>query len=72
MADLVVSFELNTAVLGHLTSAVQFGFISVTLIFAFLSLPDRFSPSKVFFWCALFGAVVNWAIVVEKILWKVY
>ena len=65
-ADLVVIFELDTAVLGHLTSAVQFKFISGTLIFAFLSLVDRFSPSKVFFWRALFGAVVNWASVIEQ------
>ena len=53
------TYGLEPYALGHLTSAVQFGFISGTLIFAFLSLADRFPPSKVFFICALFGAVFN-------------
>ncbi len=51
------SWEANS--LGNLTSAVQFGFILGTLGFAFLSLADRFSPSKLFFISATFGAVFN-------------
>ncbi len=56
---LAVSFSLNSSAIGHLTSAVQFGFISGTLIFAVLTVADRFSPSKVFFWSAVAGALFN-------------
>jgi len=59
MSDLVKDFHLNNAALGHLTSAVQFGFIVGTLLFALLTIADRFSPSKVFFISALFGALFN-------------
>lgn len=45
--------------LGHLTSAVQLGFIFGTLAFAILTISDRFSPSKVFLVCALAGAAFN-------------
>lgn len=65
MNDLLVTFNLEMTALGHLTSAVQFGFISGTLLFAFLSIADRFSPSKVFFFCALFGAVTNLGTILE-------
>ena len=59
MNDLVQAFNLPTNALGHLTSAVQFGFISGTLVFAFFTIADRFSPSKVFLVCALAGAFFN-------------
>ncbi len=59
MNDLVSNFNLNQNALGHLTSAVQFGFISGTLLFALLTIADRFSPSKVFFISALLGALFN-------------
>ncbi|TRO65259.1 MFS transporter [Christiangramia sabulilitoris] len=59
MPDLLMEFSLGAASLGHLTSAVQFGFILGTLSFAFFSIADRFSPSKVFFFCALLGAIFN-------------
>ena len=59
MSDLVLNFALPPEALGHLTSAVQLGFITGTLLFAFLRVADRFSPSKVFFFCALAGAVFN-------------
>lgn len=49
---------------GHLTSAVQFGFISGTLIFALLGLSDKFSPSKVFFFSSVLAALSNlWCLV---------
>ncbi len=60
MGDLVSSFGLSDGALGHLTSAVQFGFITGTLIFAILTIADRFSPSRVFFFCALAGALCNY------------
>ncbi|MGM5468765.1 MFS transporter [Flavobacteriaceae bacterium LMO-SS05] len=59
MSDLVGNFNLNDNALGHLTSAVQFGFIAGTLVFALLTIADRFSPSKVFFASALLGAICN-------------
>lgn len=59
MPDLVNTFGLQNNAVGHLTSAVQFGFIVGTLTFAILTIADRFSPSKVFFACALFGAAFN-------------
>ncbi|WP_432410349.1 MFS transporter [Rasiella sp. SM2506] len=59
LAQLTEAFQLPIEVLGYLTSAVQFGFILGTLIFALLTIADRFSPSKVFFICALFGATIN-------------
>ena len=55
----MVNFSLKSSALGHLTSAVQFGFIFGTLIFAILTIADRFSPSKVFLTCALLGSLFN-------------
>ncbi|NCG31011.1 MAG: MFS transporter [Bacteroidetes bacterium] len=59
MNDLVSNFQLAESALGHLTSAVQFGFISGTLLFPILTIADRFSPSKVFVISALAGALFN-------------
>lgn len=52
----------QTASLGHLTSAVQFGFICGTLLFAVSGLADRYSASRVFAICAVLGAVCNIAL----------
>lgn len=65
MNDLVSNFELNNSALGHLTSAVQIGFITGTLVFAIFTIADRFSPSKVFLFCALLGSLSN-----VGILWE--
>jgi len=45
--------------IGHLTSAVQFGFISGTFLIAFSGLADRFSASRIFAVCGLLGAAAN-------------
>ncbi|WP_034059151.1 MFS transporter [Lacinutrix jangbogonensis] len=63
--DLVTNFGLNSSALGHLSSAVQFGFIIGTLIFAIMTIADRFSPSKVFLISALLGALFNLGIIWE-------
>lgn len=63
MQDLVATFELSNSAVGHLTSAVQFGFIVGTFLFAILSIADRFSPSKVFLSCAILGAVFNLGVI---------
>ncbi|SDZ89787.1 Predicted arabinose efflux permease, MFS family [Flavobacterium gillisiae] len=65
MSDLVINFGLTESAIGHLTSAVQFGFILGTLVFAVLAIADRFSPSKVFLISALLGAVCNLGILWE-------
>ena len=65
MEDLIDYFDLGQGALGHLTSAVQLGFISGTLIFALLTVADRFPPSKVFFYSALIGAVFNLATILS-------
>ena len=64
--DLVLNFNLNISALGHLTSAVQFGFIIGTLGFAILTIADRFSPSKVFLISALLGSLFNLGIICES------
>lgn len=66
MDDLILSFQLTDTALGHLTSAVQLGFIAGTFIFALLSIADRFSPSKVFFLSALAGALFNLAMILNS------
>ena len=63
MSDLVLNFGLQESALGHLTSAVQFGFITGTLLFAILTIADRYSPSKVFLISALLGALFNLGII---------
>ncbi|PWJ59317.1 putative MFS family arabinose efflux permease [Dyadobacter jejuensis] len=63
--DLVHNFDLQEGALGHLTSAVQFGFIVGTLLFAILSIADRYSPSKVFLVSAVCGAVFNLGVIWE-------
>lgn len=61
--DLVQVFKLAPNVIGSLTSAIQFGFIIGTLCFAILTIADRFSPSRVFFMCAILGALFNACII---------
>jgi MFS family permease len=65
MPELKVIFLLEESALGQLTSILQFGFIIGTLIFAILSVADRYAPSKVFFLCALLGAICN-----ISLIWK--
>lgn len=59
LGNIQQDFQLGDTALGHLTSAVQLGFILGTLVFAILTVADRFSPSKVFFLCAVFGSLGN-------------
>ncbi len=59
LSELVANFDLRANALGNLTAAVQFGFITGTLVFALWTVTDRFSPSKVFLTSAIFGALGN-------------
>ena len=65
MSDLVINFGLTANAISNLTSAVQFGFILGTLVFAVLAIADRFSPSRVFLISALFGALFNAGLIWE-------
>lgn len=59
MTEMAVAKNLDEFFLVYLVSAVQFGFIIGTLVFAALSIADRYSPSLVFFFSALLSAFFN-------------
>ncbi len=59
LPDLQVRLGLPESALGHMTSAVQLGFIAGTLVFAVLAIADRYSPRATFLACALMGAGAN-------------
>jgi len=60
--DIARQFHLAPTFLGYLASAVQSGFIAGTLVFALLSIADRFSPVLVFLTSAILAAIFNLAI----------
>lgn len=64
---LIENGKLPASFLPHITSVVQFGFIIGTFLFAFLAIADRFSPSLVFFVCALLAALCNLTICIDGI-----
>lgn len=59
LPELERAWGLSREALGHVTSAVQSGFIAGTLVFAFLAIADRYSPRLVYLACALAGATAN-------------
>lgn len=70
--DLIQAFNLSDQAIGTLTSAVQFGFIIGTLVYAILALADRLPPSWVFFISAILGAFSNIGILAgEQSLWTI-
>lgn len=66
ISQLIDSFNLTDNALGHLTSAVNFGFIIGTLVYAVFNFADRFSPSRVFFISACMASVFNLACIIES------
>lgn len=50
---------LRPSIVASITSAVQFGFITGTLVFAIFSIPDRFSPVNVFLYSSLIASFFN-------------
>ncbi|WP_337180025.1 MFS transporter, partial [Hydrogenophaga borbori] len=56
MPDLQRELGWADSAVGTLTSALQFGFIAGTLVFALMAIADRFPPRLVFLVCALAGA----------------
>jgi MFS family permease len=65
MPDVISIFGLDPLFFATQTSAVQLGFISGTLLFALLSVADRFSPSRVFFLSAVAAAACNLGLLVS-------
>ena len=63
LPELKESLQLSQYAVSLVTSAVMLGFIVGTLVFAFFSLADRFSPVKLFFISSLLGALTNSAVV---------
>ena len=64
MDALISEFNLPLRTVGHLTSAVQLGFILGTLLFAIFAFADRYSPSNVFFLSAIAAALCNLGLVI--------
>jgi MFS family permease len=67
LPDLIKRFHLDPDFLAHLTSMVQFGFITGTFVFALLTIADRFPPSLVFFSCSLLAGLFNLGITINEI-----
>lgn len=59
LPELKQSLGLSQYAVSQVTSAVMIGFVAGTLVFAFFSLSDRFSPVKIFFISSLLGALTN-------------
>lgn len=59
LPDLQASYGFPDSALGHITAAVQLGFIAGTLVFAVLAVSDRYSPRATFLVCSLLGAACN-------------
>ncbi len=59
LPELKQTLHLSQYAVSQVTSAVMLGFIAGTLLFAFFSLADRFSPVKLFFISSLLGALTN-------------
>jgi len=76
MPDLQHQMGWPASAVGRLTSALQLGFIVGTLVFALLTIADRFSARRVFLFCALagalctFGALMRIASFTELLLWR--
>ena len=67
MPDIIKTLQLAPGALANLTSAVQFGFIMGTFIFALLAIADRFSPSRVFFTSAVIAGLINLVVIMPGI-----
>jgi MFS family permease len=64
LPDLTKHFHIESNNIAHFISAVQFGFIMGTFIFALSGIVDRFVATRIFFGCAILAALCNISIVV--------
>ena len=67
MPEIITNLHLESNFLAHITSAIQFGFITGTLTFAVLTIADRFSPSLVFLGSAVLASLFNLGISFDNI-----
>ncbi len=67
LPDIVQKFAIAPGFLANITSAVQFGFISGTLVFALFAVADRFSPSSVFFYSSIIAAICNLTLILPAV-----
>jgi MFS family permease len=67
ISDITNALHLEPQFLAHLTSAIQFGFITGTLVFALFTISDRFSPSLVFFISSILAGLFNLGISITNI-----
>lgn len=67
ISDIANELNLEPIFLAHLTSAIQFGFITGTLVFAIFTISDRFSPSLVFFISSVLAGLLNLGITINTI-----
>ena len=63
--DLCSHFNLPASYTAHLTTLVQLGFITGTLVFTLFSIADRMKPKWLYFGSALLAALFNYSIVFE-------
>lgn len=63
LPELKTTLQLDQYAVSLVTSAVMIGFVTGTLVFAFFTLADRFSPVKLFFISSVCGAITNAAVV---------
>lgn len=61
MPDLQRQMGWAASDVGRLTAALQLGFIAGTLVFAILTIADRYSSRRVFLFCSLSGALCTLA-----------
>jgi len=59
MPELIAKFSVSENSMGVFTSAIQFGFIIGTLIFALWAIPDKYKATKIFMVCAFISAFLN-------------
>lgn len=64
LPDLAKYFHIESDNIAHLVSAVQFGFISGTFVFALSGLVDRFVATRIFFVCSILAALCNISVVI--------
>lgn len=64
---LVHKTGLGAEIMTYVLSSVQLGFITGTLVFALLMIADRFSPSKVFMFCAFLAVLCNHSLLAENL-----
>jgi predicted MFS family arabinose efflux permease len=59
VTSLEEAFHWPSGSAGHVTTAVQAGFITGTLLVTLIGLSDRMSPSRLFFFSCCVGAICN-------------